>query len=679
MKVRGYRIELTEIENKLNDIPEVRACAVVTQERRRIKLTARDARESGYINSKHLVGYVSVNGQITRNLLIQKLKMSLPDYMIPDYFVLIDRMPHNSNGKIDYNQLKNKTNIRPLTDSLYEAPGNEMQRRICEIYANITNTHPVGIKDKFVEIGGDSLRSMMAVNQIAKEFSVNIQISDIYAHNVEALEKKIGNLDTRNIELKPYPSLEQYPLSQIQKQLWFLWKLSPGLKNYTLQVEISCDENIDPTLFKNAWRMAVNYFDTLRMQFGEDNGNPYFRIRDDGVDYIKETYIAQSGHRDVEAYRESVMSQSIDLLQDELFRLDIVSSDASINIFLTTHEIVMDAWSLSVLVKYITKCYRALRDGIAFPEKAGVGYKDYTLWESEHRNPQQLKQEADFWRAQLSGEIEFIKIPRSHEYDRNITHLTDALFMSISPESVQKINEISINENITKYTIILSAFYILLNQFSGNNDLIVGSPHVVRDVPGTEELLGFFLNMIPMRVKLDRNKSFIEICRDVHSVVSNSISNGAYPFSAMVEDLNISRSESYHPIFQIMFNMYSERSEERGKDVNFYAREKDNGYAKYDLVLYCQEESEEILLQFSYAKDLFDAVTIDRLSSQLNHIFNICLSHERTAIGSLDLVNQANQSMKQGEVVRYDEIYHDFDIYESFIEHYAADKEKIAF
>lgn len=680
VKVRGHRIELAEIENKLIQISRVKECAVIIKKENKIKITARDMNEIEDVDMTNLVAYVVCEQSVTRKLLIDELSTYLPDYMLPDYFIVCDHIPHNSNGKIDYNNLKNLEKTRPLTDHPFLLPINEIQTKLCELYSGLVNVSPISIKDMFIELGGDSLRAMLAVNQISKQFSVNLKISDIYNNNIEQLEQVIKNRKSSYEELKSYSPKMSYPLTEIQKQLWFLWKLNPGLNNYVLQVEVSCDRDFSVELLNESWRNAVNSFDTLRIKFKENDGLPYFTIQDDCFFNIKEINLDQSNYIDEDDYRQSILSKGINLIEDELFQLVILKKGNSRKILLTTHEIVMDAWSLSVLLKYITNYYCFLLGKSEKPDNFKIGFKDFALWESYNRKPEQLIAEESFWKQQLSGEIETIKIPCDSANLLQNTHSNDFVNIKLPIEYVKKINSLSKDNNLTTYSIILSAFYILLNQFSNADDLIIGSPHVVRDIPGTENLIGFFLNMIPMRFNLkNKKKSFISICEEVNDIASQAMSNSAYPFSSMVNLLEIERSGISHPIFQIMFNMYSEKSENLNDIINFYAREKDNGFAKYDLVLYCQESEGTIYLQFSYSKDIFDKHLINRLAKQLQHIIKTCIFNEEIFLDRLPLVSDSEKSIVIGKADDYDMKYDNYNIYDAFLSICKEHNNKIAY
>ncbi|WP_141672022.1 condensation domain-containing protein, partial [Gilliamella sp. Fer4-1] len=680
VKVRGHRIELAEIENKLIQISQVKECAVIIKKEHKIKITARDMQENDDVDITNLVAYIVCEQTVTRKLLVDELKTYLPDYMIPDYFIVSDCIPHNSNGKIDYNNLKNLEKIRPLTDHPFVLPYTEIQTKLCELYADLVNISPISIRDMFIELGGDSLRAMLAVNHISKQFSINLKISDIYSNNIEQLECLIKQNKFSYKELKPYSQKTDYPLTEIQKQLWFLWKLNPELNNYVLQVEISCDRDFSVDLFNKTWTNAVINFDTLRIKFKEKDGLPFFSIQDDFFYDVKEINLDDSTYIDEDDYRKSVLSKGINLIEDDLFELVILKKGNNRKILLTTHEIVMDAWSLSVILKYITSYYSFLLGKSEKPDISKIGFKDFALWESHNRKPEQLISEESFWKQQLSGEIETIKIPCDSANLLQNTHSNDYVNIKLPSEYVKKINTLSKDYNLTTYSMILSTFYILLNQFSNTDDLIIGSPHVVRDVPGTENLIGFFLNMLPMRFNLkDKEKSFIDICKDVNDIASRAMSNSSYPFSSMVNLLEIERNEISHPIFQIMFNMYSEKSENLNDIINFYAREKDNGFAKYDLVLYCQENEGAIYLQFSYSKDIFDEHLINRLAKQLQHIIKTCIFNEKINIDQLSLVSDSEKSIIIGKADDYDGEYDSYNIYEAFLAVCREHNDKIAY
>ncbi|MCP3720845.1 MULTISPECIES: non-ribosomal peptide synthetase [unclassified Paraburkholderia] len=656
VKLRGYRIELNEVEGLLGLHAAVEAAAVVVHypADNRVKLTARETLTSLGEAERlpRLVAFVKLREEVTRSALREHMSRQLPDYMLPDLFFEMATLPLNANGKLDYKQLPSPESLRPLSDVKYLEPTDGVQVRLCRLLAEILHLDRLGRNDNFLLMGGDSLRAMLAINRIRSEFACEVSVVDLYHCSIDELtellaEKEGGNESLPAIVASRRGEGGEAPASHIQKHLWFLWKLDPTASNYTLQAALECCGELDRDRFSRAWDAVVQYFDTLRIRFVEKSGNPYLTFDSPPKGSLR--FIDLCGDQPAPRLAELKASEfqpSFDLAAGALYRALLVRerSDRHVVIF-TTHEIIMDAWSLSVMVRKLREFYKAgvsSEDGI----KAEISFEDFAKWESEQFRSDCWARQRSYWAQQLSGELPVLTLPSDKPRPRRMRYTGKSYAIQIPALAASRLRELAADNRTTLFSVLLTTFYALLREYSGQDDIIVGTPNVVRKQSGTEKLLGFFLNMLPLRAKMDPDKSFIEHLATTQQTVIGADFNAAYPFSRMLETVDVVRGSNFSPVFQAMFNMYSEKAElisEGQDDVSIVARELENGYTKYDLTLYCQEEGDGIYLQMSYCTELFSDELVSRMLLNLQQIIQVIIAAPAAPLAELDLRHPAEK------------------------------------
>lgn len=658
VKLRGYRIELNEIENIINAHPCVQGAAVIVHkpEEKCTKLTAReriDTNQSASILPR-LVAYIEFDSYCSRSDLVAYIKDCLPEYMLPDILLQIDKLPLNSNGKLDYKALPKPSQQPPILDNEYTEATTEEERKLSHILSSILHMPRIGMADYFLEIGGDSLRAMLTVNRIQNQYDVKISIQELYNHTIGEL---VDIIQTKKQESPSLPALTQkspeikeYPASHIQKHLWFLWQLDPTASNYTLQTALEWNGDLELEQFNKAWNKLVESYETLRIRFYQKEGQLLCRFTEHEsslIDYVDlSAYSGDAFSERMKRIKVKEFDKPFDIEHANLYRATLVKkAEQQYVIIFTTHEIIIDAWSLSTIVRSLRDLYcdyNATSAMLDAPER--ITFSDFTVWESQYLNQDALSDSKVFWDDQLKGEIPVLALPSDKIRPQKRNYLGNSKAITIRPEVANKLRAIAVDNKSTIFSVILTNFYILLNKYSGQEDIIVGSPHVIREQPGTENLIGFFLNMLPLRATVNTNDTFEQMLANSQKTVSGAVSHSLYPFSWMVDSLDIVRKSNISPVFQVMFNMYSESAEETSalnndNQLSIVAKELENGHTKYDLTLYCQEEGDAIYLQFSYCKDLYTDKMMSQMLANLETLINNVADAPKAAISDIECLH----------------------------------------
>ncbi|NRP75826.1 Plipastatin synthase subunit C [Ensifer psoraleae] len=664
VKVRGYRVELAEIETVLNSHHGVMGSAVVLHrsQHRRAKLTAREKLgwESSYGNGAavdadlvppRLIAFVVLRDHCTLRDLQEHLGRYLAQYMLPDQIFEVPTLPLNANGKLDYGRLPVADGMRPLSDVAFVSPRSEIERRLAKLWEQILCVAPVGLDEAFIDLGGDSLRMMLLANRVHYLFGRQIQPGQLHRLTIRGLARKIE--ESAETQLPPIvrvsaAATKVVPPTGLQTHLWFLWKLDPQARNYTLRTVVNLDGPLDRSAFETAWTDLLHRFDTLRVRFLEKDGQPLMAFdaplpRLEYQDLSPLPRMAQAEH--IAAIQGRHNTRPFDLATGPLLRTTLVRrSEGRHELYLTTHEIIMDAWSLSVLARDLRLLYEShmVGRGADLPAQPEIGLGDYALWEARNLTPERYNVQRAYWQQMLSGELPVLKLPSDHERPRHLTYASHAQGLALDAGLTAALRRVAADSRSTLFATLLAGYAIVLGQHAGQDEVVVGAPHVVRQRPGTEQLLGFFLNMLPLRLKIDDAETFTMLVKSAQETVSGAISHADYPFSRMLESLNIERRSNISPVFQVMFNMYSEQPEEVHGDggLTITVRELELGYAKYDLTLYAQEERDGIYLQLTYCKEIVQAPQAERILRNLEHTLKRCVAAPDAPLGSLGLLSE---------------------------------------
>ncbi|MCP3405648.1 non-ribosomal peptide synthetase [Bradyrhizobium sp. CCGB01] len=649
VKIRGHRIELGEIEARLSTHELVRGAVVVASVCTGVKLTARDivGAEEG-TGFKRLIAYVLAPTELGEGELQNYLAEALPSYMLPERIIHVGGIPLTRNGKVDLGALPDPTIIRPPLPTPFEEPQTELEAKLCQIWSGILRIANVGVNDQFISLGGDSLRAVLILGQVQTLLGVRPDFKLIVNGTIRSLAASISaRLESKLCPAPKCGTLTRSPLTRVQEHLWFLSQLDPSAKNYIIQGGLRIRGVIDLAAFERAWTDVVRSHQALSARFIDENGP--VQVFDDPQRVSLE--VADASHLSAEEAEELIaqlrrteMNGSFDLTQGYLFRARMIRFSADRHLVLiTAHEIIIDAWSISVLLRDLRQRYE---NPAAFVPENRITLSTYAVWETKHTTPETLVNQRSYWRRQIGDDPPVLSLATRRVRRQPNSYRGASHAVLLGRELSNQIREFARRHRCTTSTTLLACFKLLLRMYSGQDDIIVGIPHVVRDQPGSAEIVGFLLNMLPIRTAIDVHKSFaVHACR-IQDLVSSAIANSAYPFSWMVRDTRLYREAERSPIFQVMFNMYSEAAEPPGlNELDLTFREYDTGYAKFDLTLYAQDQGDEIALQLAYAEDVFSGDLIVRMAENLRCLIAACIENSLAPIKDLSVLSASDVTM----------------------------------
>ncbi|MHC4049582.1 amino acid adenylation domain-containing protein [Bradyrhizobium sp. 25ACV] len=649
VKIRGHRIELGEIEARLCAHHSVHGAVAVASVCAGVKLMARDItsaeRETG---SRRLIAYVSAPAEVTEAELQNFVAETLPTYMLPERIIHLGCIPRNRNGKVDFGALPDPTSVRPLMPTPFEGPRTELEAQLWQIWAGVLRIENIGVNDQFISLGGDSLRAMLILGQLQTQLGVRTDFRLVLKGTVRSLAASIASRgESKPCTAPAHGKLARAPLTRVQEHLWFLSQLDPSARNYIIQGGLRIKGFIDLATFNRAWTDVVHFHQALSARFIDEDGP--VQLFDDpqcaNLGLTDASHLtAQQAEELIAELRQTELSGSFDLSQGHLFRARMIRFRPDHHLILiTAHEIIIDAWSISVLLRDLRQRYL---DAAASMPKDRASLSTYAVWEKQHATPETLANQRSYWRRQIGDDPPVLSLGTGQARPRTKSHRGASHAVLLGSELSNQVREFARRHRCTTSTTLLACFKLLLRMYSGQDDVIVGIPQVVRDQPGSADIVGFFLNMLPIRSAIDVGQSFAVHALRVQGLVSDAIANSAYPFGWMVRDSRLYREAERSPIFRVMFNMYSEAAEPPDQhEFNLTFREYDTGYVKFDLTLYAQDQGDEIALQLAYAEDILSRDLIVRMADNLRCLIAACVESPLAPVKDLSCLSGADVVM----------------------------------
>jgi natural product biosynthesis luciferase-like monooxygenase protein/amino acid adenylation domain-containing protein len=622
VKINAFRIELGEIKSQLSKHDLISECVVTVKEKEGDKL---------------IVAYYISENDINLSDLKSFISKELPGYMLPSFFVRMKSLPLTSNGKLDKKSLPDPE-IKVGID--YLSASTETEKKLVEIWSNILKVEQekISIGKSFLEMGGHSIKIMQMLNKIQKELNVKVPIDEVFNHiEIKSLAKYIDNIKSKdnfnNIEKSEFK--EYYPLSSAQKRLYFLHEFNPTLLTYNLPKIVSLKGNVDRDQMQYAFNKLIERHESLRTSFELVDKQPAQKIGDAG-DFKLEYHKSTPSNVD-EIIKGFI--RPFDLSKASLIRAGLIELNLDEYILMVDfHHIITDGVSEGILIKEFMALY-----GGETLSLQNLQYTDYVEWQQADAQQQNLAGQRDFWMKEFETEVSTLDLPT--DFDRPVMNTQDgaSLNFELSKEETKALKLIAENEGATLYMIMLSAFNILLAKLGNEEDIVVGTPVAGRQHVDLENIIGVFVNMLPIRNFPKEHLTFKEFLADVKSKTLASFNNQEYPYEELIDDLKLARDTSHNALFDVMFayqNFEDTDLKIAGLTASPYTSE--HTVARLDLSLQIFVKAEKLLLQFEYSTLLFKNETVQRFVTYFKQIIS-------------NIVNDSSQKLSEIEILSEDE------------------------
>ena len=540
---------------------------------------------------------------------------------------------------------------RPEIGSEYVAPMDESEKTLAAIWQNVLGIKKVGIKDSFFDLGGNSLIAAQIISRIRESFNCNMAIQSIFdTPTVEGLAKLINSIqpiDEAN-QIPPLEKIEKnevFSLSLSQERLWFINKIEPFSPAYNIVQATKINGQLDERILQKAFDEIVSRHEVLRTAFRTVEGQAVAELINIETIQIEKIEFDlknnDDGERQARSWVRKHAPELFDLEQGPMLRAYLFNTGPSENFFvLIMHHIISDGWSMGVWMEELSVIYDALESSKAIPlSDLSVQYSDYAIWHKQWLEQVNIETQEEYWKNKLSGKLPVLELPSDFPRPAEANYSGSAEFFSIPADLTEKLKELSKRQETSLYNLMLSTLMVFLNKHSGQNDIIVGVPYANREMVELEKLIGFFLNMLPVRAELSESENFLSLIKKVHKSSFEALANKDVPFERLVKILQPERSLNYHPLFQVMFafqNFPIPIIEKSG--LTFYPSVFDRGATEFDFALYMWEEAGELKGIFEYSLELFKRETISRMREHYLEMIKGLVSDPKTPISKVNIL-----------------------------------------
>ncbi|MFO2203634.1 non-ribosomal peptide synthase/polyketide synthase [Pseudomonas aeruginosa] len=642
VKIRGFRIELGEIETRLLEQDSVREAVVVAQPG-----VAGPSLVAYLVPTEAaLVDAESARQQELRSALKNSLLAVLPDYMVPAHMLLLENLPLTPNGKINRKAL-------PLPDAsavrdAHVAPEGELERAMAAIWSEVLKLGHIGRDDNFFELGGHSLLVTQVVSRVRRRLDLQVPLRTLFEHStLRAYAQAVAQLAPAAQGGIVRCARDASPqLSFAQERQWFIWRLDPHSAAYNIPVALRLKGPLRRDALQGALDLLVQRHETLRTTFVEHDGAPRQVIHPTLPIAIEERRPPVAGE-DLKGLVETEAHRPFDLQRGPLLRVLLLplATDECV-LVLTLHHIIADGWSMQVLVDELIRVYAALRhDEPPALAELPIQYADFAAWQRQWMDGGERERQLGYWVSRLGGEQPLLELPSDRPRPQQQSHRGRRIGIPLPAELAEALRRLAQAEQGTLFMLLLASFQALLHRYSGQNDIRVGVPIANRNREETEGLIGFFVNTQVLRAELDGQLPFRELLRQVRRAVVEAQGHQDLPFEQLVDALQPERSLSHAPLFQVMYN--HQRDDHRGSrfaslgELEVEDLAWDVQTAQFDLTLDTYESSNGLLAELTYATDLFDASSAERIAGHWLNLLRSIVARPEARIAELKLLDEA--------------------------------------
>ncbi|NRA27875.1 MAG: amino acid adenylation domain-containing protein [Opitutales bacterium] len=648
IKLRGNRIELDEIEQKL------RASHLCKEFVVRL--------ETDLPSGPQLAAFVvPASPELGASDAETYLRNQLPDSMIPGIWISLDALPINANGKIDNKALDTlaaqSSNIEKAS---VDAASSPILEAVIESYKSVLGLSHISAHDSFFHLGGHSLNVMQVVSLLRDMLEIDLPLKTVFdtpgaASLAQRIEAEFLGSGKNRPAIKATPQKERYPLSFAQERLWLLSQMPAETDPYFVTLALKLTGIVDDRALQKSLSLLVERHTTLRTAILADKGQePHQTIIDQTTVLVERADWSQQNPEEqltsLQAFVKKEAERPFFLNNGSPLRATQVKMSATETaLILTVHHIAIDGWSLSVLSRDWLACYEAAVSGLspALPDLS-IQYVDYALWQRTWLTGEVLDELLAFWRDEL-GSVPYLDLPTDAPRPARITYRGAAHPFTVDAYTTQRIRALAVDEGATLSMTLMAAFAATLRAFSQQDDFAIGMPVANREGSNTEDLIGFFVNTLAIRCQFDDATHFADLLSSIRQRALQAYQHRELPFEKLVEELKPERDLSRSPLFQVMFTFQNlPETAADSRDLNISSYPVDLGTAKFDLTLTMQENADSLKGSLEYNTDLFEPTTAERIVGSLNYLLSIAADIDDVSLKSLSLLTEQDQRLLLG-------------------------------
>ncbi|HEY2236961.1 MAG TPA: amino acid adenylation domain-containing protein [Candidatus Angelobacter sp.] len=639
VKLRGFRIELGEIESALRQQTEVRdAVALIREEKD---------------GDKRVVAYVvpATDSAIDPQLLRRALGRALPEHMVPAAIVVLDAFPLTLNGKLDRKALPSPEYSSMLP---YRPARTAQEEVLCSLFAEVLGIEQPGIDDNFFQLGGHSLSAMRLVSRIRSTLALELSIKTFFeAPTVAGLSARLRDSAKGREPLIRQPRPQALPLSHAQERLWFIDQLEAGRSTqYHIPLALRLRGKLDTEALEKAFHAILERHESLRTRFIQVNGEalqviePYQAMPIELEDLS--ALDAESQRLRVSDALNQEWEKAFDLEHGAGWRVKLLKLNETEHVLLrTTHHIVSDEWSEKIFDQEFGVLYEAFLEKRQNPlPPLQVQYADFAIWQRRWLQQGVLQKGLNYWRQQLAGIPEHLELSKDTPPSASPSFDAQIHEIEVPAGLLPGLKRLTEQGKATLYMSLLAALGVLLSRYSSQQEVVVGSPVADRQDPQLEELIGLFINLLALRMRVPRQASFLELLDEVRKMTLEAYQHQYVPFEQVVDEVCPRRSLSRTPLFQVVFSVHTAMREGRSLKGLEVERILGEGVrTRHDIEVHAWEGKNRLWVHWLYKRDLFSARQMNQMAQHYVRVLEAVVAAPEQALEEIDLLTAEERRM----------------------------------
>ena len=603
VKIRGFRIELGEIESQILKFSVVKEAVALVRE--------------NTVGDQYLCAYLISEAEISVIELREHLSGSLPDYMIPSYFVQLPQIPRTPSGKIDLQALP-EPDARVTAE--YVPPRNQMEETLAQIWSEVLGREKIGINDNFFELGGHSLKATALVSRIHKQLNVEIQLKEFFKKpTIAQLNHYLASADKSvYAEIEAVATKADYEASYTQKRMWVLNQLEPNSTMFNMVGRVVLLEKVEQMTVQKVFDKLFARHEAFRTRFAERDGVIVQLIAEkanlivDEIDLI--TWSLAEKEQERKRIYQELSTTIFNLEAEPLIDIKLVKiNEQEADLIFCMHHIIADGWSLDVLKREFFMLYEAYKDEKKLElHPLRIQYKDFAQWQNRLIASGEFSERAKaFWRSQLTGEIPTLNLPVDYGQKSVASREGSAFKVILAAEIKDKLKALALKSHTSLFVVMITTFITFLSELTEQDDLLIGLPTLGRGHEDLHGVIGCFVNTTIIRNKINHDAEFTRLLKDIGQNTLNALEYQNYPLELITDELKIK-----YPKIAVFFNMlnFGESANENvvGSHAEHIAKTQD---VKFDWEWNVTEYLNGIEIICAYNKGLFKPETIEYIMS----------------------------------------------------------------
>jgi amino acid adenylation domain-containing protein len=636
VKIRGHRIELGDVESAITGLDGIVNAAVIARE------------EAG--GAKYLCAYVSQSGRArwSAATLRDAMLRKLPEHMLPDVWMILPELPVTPNGKVNRRSLPEPTGQSAARPSL-EPPATRVEKVLASIWQDVLG-RPVGVEDRFFEVGGHSLHALRIVGRIRRDLGVDATLAQLFTSDtVRALARELSDsAPPIPTQIPALPEQAWYGASHAQKRIWLACRTAEASVAYNMAGAFQLDGRLDAAALVEALHTLVKRHESLRTVFALMGGELKQQVRSpEECGFAVERLEAPSSVADLIA---AEAERPFNLAEGPLFRAALTRvGEESHLLLLTMHHIVSDAWSVRVLVKELRALYDAFRSGRPSPlEPLPVQYRDYAAWHNRMLESPEMRSQRDYWKRRLGPHVPRLELPTDYPHAARNGRAAGRVASLVERDTVKGLSGLARRHGTSLFGAVLASICVLLYRYTGQQEIVIGFQSAGRDRHQLEDQVGVYLNTVVLSARLEPAASIAETVSSVGRALLEALRHGDYPFDLLLEELRPRTPANRSPIFDVQVDYVPDLDQANSADarpeITITDLSQDAAHTKYDISFLIFESADRLEVVTVYDANLFRRETVETMHRRLAAIQKAFLEDEGRMLGEIELFGETTRA-----------------------------------